>query len=88
MRKANLCLNFNDFHTRLKGQENLIYDTPGTIRTFEMKPKLLRKLLENVTMCHFSSCDLLHKDGSVSVPFPSVRVVEVIDPLAEYFQNV
>jgi hypothetical protein len=80
-----LCLNFNDFHTRLKGQEKLIYDIPGTVRAFEMKSKLIRKLLENVKMWHFSSCDMLHKDGSVSVPFPSVRVVEVTDPLDEHF---
>jgi hypothetical protein len=87
MRRANLCLNFNDFLTKLKGQEKLIYDTLGTVTAFEMKPKLFRKLFENVKMCHFPSYDLLHKDGSVSVPSPSVRVVEVADPLAEYFKN-
>jgi hypothetical protein len=51
-----------------------------------MKLRLFRKQLENVNLCHFSSCDLLHKDGSVSVPFSSVRAVEMIDSLAENFQ--
>jgi len=51
-----------------------------------MKLKLFWQQLENVNICHFSSCDLLHKDGSVSVPFPSVRAVEMIDSLAENFK--
>jgi hypothetical protein len=38
----------------------------GFVRAFEMKLKLFRELLENVA---FSSCDLLHKGGSGSVPF-------------------
>jgi hypothetical protein len=42
--------------------------------------------LENVNLCHFSSCDLLHKDGSLSVPFPSVHAVEIIHSLAKNFQ--
>jgi len=41
--------------------------------------------VEDVT-CHFPSCDLLHEDGSVSVPFPCVRAVEMIDSLAENFK--
>jgi hypothetical protein len=36
--------------------------------------------------CHFSSCNFLHKDGSVSVPFPSAHAVEMIDSLAENFK--
>jgi len=42
--------------------------------------------LENLNLCHFSSCNLLHKDGSVSVPFPSVRALEMVDSLAENFK--
>jgi hypothetical protein len=36
-----------------------------------------------VNLCLFSSCDLLHKDGAVSVPFHSVSAVEMI----EYFET-
>jgi len=46
----------------------------------------LEKQLENVNMCHFSSCDLLHKHESVSVPFPAVCVLEMINFLAENFK--
>jgi hypothetical protein len=35
---------------------------------------------------YFSSCDLLHNDGSVSVPFPSVHAIEIINSLAENFK--
>jgi hypothetical protein len=38
---------------------------------------------KSVNLYHLSSCDLLHKDESISVPFPSARVVEVTDSLAE-----
>jgi predicted PolB exonuclease-like 3'-5' exonuclease len=43
--------------------------------------------LENVKLCQFASCDFLRKDGSVSVPFPCVRAVEMIDSLAEDFKT-
>jgi hypothetical protein len=55
----------------------------GSVRAFEMKLKLFRELLENVS---FSSCDLVHKGGPVSVPFPSVLAVEMIHSMAENFQ--
>jgi hypothetical protein len=56
------------------------------VNAFEIRLKLFRKQLENVNLCRFSSCDLLHNDGSVNVPFPSVRAVEMIDSLAENFR--
>jgi hypothetical protein len=31
-------------------------------------------------------CDLLHKDEPVSVPFPSVRAVEMVDSLTKNFK--
>lgn len=55
----------------------------GCVRAFEMKLKLFRELLENVS---FSLYDLLHNGGSVSVPFPSAFAVEVIHSMAENFQ--
>jgi hypothetical protein len=51
----------NDLNTKPQVQQKLISD----VRAFEMKLKLFRKQLENVNMCHFSSCVLLHNDGSV-----------------------
>jgi len=36
--------------------------------------------------CVFFSCDLLHKDGSISTPFPSDQAIEMIDSLAENFK--
>jgi hypothetical protein len=39
--------------------------------------------LENVNLCHFSYCDLLHDDGSVSVPFTGVRAADIIDCLSD-----
>jgi hypothetical protein len=51
-----------------------------------MKLKLFWKQLENVNLCNFSSCDLLHQDGPVSVPFPHVCAVEMTDSLAENFK--
>jgi hypothetical protein len=55
----------------------------GAVTAFEMKLRLLRKLLEYVNPCHFSSSDLLHKNDMVSVPFPTVRAVEMTGSLAE-----
>jgi hypothetical protein len=76
----------NNLNTKLQGQYKVIFDMFGAVRAFEMKLKLFRKQLKNVNMCHFDFCDLLHKDGSASVPFPSVRAVEMIDSLAESFE--
>jgi hypothetical protein len=64
----------------------IISDMFGAVRTFEVKLKLFQNQLENANLCHFSSCNLLHKDGSVSVLFPSVPAVEIIDFLAENFK--
>jgi hypothetical protein len=51
-----------------------------------MKLKLFQKQLENVNLCHFSSCNLLQNDGSVSVPFARVHAVEMIHSLADNFK--
>jgi hypothetical protein len=51
-----------------------------------MKQELFWKQLENVNLCNFSSCDLFHKDVSVSVPFQSIHAVEMIDSLTENFK--
>jgi len=51
-----------------------------------MKLKLFRKESESADLCHLSSWDVLHKDGSVSVAFPSVCAVEMIDSFAENFK--
>jgi hypothetical protein len=58
----------------------------GTVRGFEKKLKLFWKQFEYVNLCHFSSCDLLHKDGSVSTLFLSVSSLEMIDSLDENFK--
>jgi hypothetical protein len=73
-------------NTELQGQQKLISDTFCAVRVVEMKLKLFRKQMKNVNLCHFPSCDLLHKDGSVNVPFPSVCAVEMTDYLAENFK--
>jgi hypothetical protein len=46
-----------------------------------MKLKLFWEQQESVNPCNFSFCDFLHKDGSVSVPLPSVCTVAVTDSL-------
>jgi hypothetical protein len=51
-----------------------------------MKLRVFQKQLENVNLCHFSSCDMFHKNGSESVPFPSVCAVEMFDSLAKNFK--
>jgi hypothetical protein len=51
------------------------------VKAFEKKLKLCRKELENVNLCNYSSCDLLHNDGSVSV-----HDAEIIDSLVENFK--
>lgn len=56
------------------------------VRVFEMRLKLFCKMLENINLCLFSSSDLLRKSISVSVPFPSVRAVEMVDSLAKDFE--
>jgi hypothetical protein len=50
-------------NTELQNQQKLIFDMSGAIRAFEMKLKLFWKQLKNVSLCHFSARDLLHKDG-------------------------
>jgi hypothetical protein len=42
--------------------------------------------MENVNTRRFSSFDLLHNDGSGSVPFPHTCAVEITDSLAEKFK--
>jgi len=59
----------------------------GAVIAFEMELKLVRKQLENVNLFHSSSCDLLHKDGSVSIPFTNVRAVETVGSSAERFSD-
>jgi hypothetical protein len=76
----------NVLNTKLQRQQKRVSDMSGAAREFAMKPKLFRKQLENVNLCHFSSCVLLYKNGSVSVPFPSVRAVEMIDSLTDNFK--
>jgi hypothetical protein len=69
---ASLCdisHHLNDLNTKYQGQQEFISDMFGAVRTFEMKLKIFQKQLKNVNLCHFISCDLLHKTGSVSVPF-------------------
>jgi hypothetical protein len=58
----------------------------GAVRAFEIKLKLFWKGLESFNLCYFPSCDFLHKDGSVSVHFPGVHAVEMIDSLVENFK--
>lgn len=67
-------------------QQKLISNVFGAVTTSEMKLELFQKQFENVSSCHLSSCELLHKDGTVNVPFPSVCVVVVIGSLAENFE--
>jgi hypothetical protein len=69
-----------------QGQQKLICDTFGPVRAFEIKLELFRIQLENVSLCHFSSCDFLHKVESVNVLFPGSRAVEMIDSMAGNFK--
>jgi hypothetical protein len=41
----------------------------GALRAFDIKLKLLLKHTKSVSMCRFSPCDLLRKDGAVRFPF-------------------
>jgi hypothetical protein len=43
----------------------------------KMKLKLILKLLENCDLCHFTFCDLLHKDSPVSVALPKNHAAEL-----------
>jgi hypothetical protein len=54
----------------------------GAVRGCEIKLKRIWKQFE----CHFTFCDLLHKNGPVSVPLPNVHAAEIIDFFAENFQ--
>jgi hypothetical protein len=64
--------NVHDLNTKLQAQQKLIFYMFGAVRAFEMELKLHEKQMENVNLCHFSSYDLSHKNGRVSVPLPSV----------------
>jgi hypothetical protein len=75
----------NDLHTNHQGQQKPISDMFWAFREFEMKLKLFRKELENVDLCHSYYCDLLYKDGLVSVLFRIFCAVELADSLAENF---
>jgi hypothetical protein len=79
-------LDSNYLNTELQVRQKLIFDTFEAVRYFEMKLKLFRKEFENGNMCYLSSCELLHKDGSVCIPFPSVRVQEMVVVLPENFK--
>jgi hypothetical protein len=43
----------NDLNIKLQGQQKLISDVCGAVRAFEIKLKLFRKQLENVSLCLF-----------------------------------
>jgi hypothetical protein len=58
----------------------------GAVGDFELKLKLYRKQLGNINLCHFSSCNLHHRNGSVSVPFLTVHALEMMESLAEQLQ--
>jgi hypothetical protein len=63
------------------------YDTSRSTEAdfwaFEIMLELFWKQFENVIQCHFPSCELLHKNGSVRVSFPTA---EMINSLAENFE--
>lgn len=61
----------------------MIYLGPSELLAFEMNLKLFQKHLENVILCPFSSCELIHMDESVIILFPNVHAVEVTDSLAQ-----
>jgi hypothetical protein len=65
----------HDLNTKHHGLQKLISDMSGIAKASEIKVKLFWKHLENSNLCNFSSCDLLHKDGSMcSLPkCPSYR---------------
>jgi hypothetical protein len=84
---CNISHHVNDLNNKLQGEQKLVSDMFGAVTAFEIKLELFCKQLENVYLCNFSSCDLLHKDGSsASVLIPYIRVVEMIDSLAENFK--
>jgi hypothetical protein len=60
----------NYLNNKLKGQQKLFSDMFRAVRAFEMKLKLFWK----------QSCDLLHKDVSVSVPFPVSMLYKLLLP--------
>ena len=55
----------------------------GAVELFEMKLEQFRKRMGNVNLCHSASCDLLHRHGSVRLPFQSVLSVERTEILAD-----
>jgi hypothetical protein len=65
----------------------IIYNVFGAIRTFEIKLKVLREQMKNVNLCHFSSCDSLHKSASLNIPFPNIHAAEIVEILDENFKT-
>jgi hypothetical protein len=55
---------------KLQDKQKLISDMSGAPSSFVMKLKLFRKLLENINLSCYSSCDLLRKNASASLPLP------------------
>jgi hypothetical protein len=76
----------NYLYTKIQGPQSSFITSLGLSRDCLMKLKLFWKLYENVNLCHFSSCGLLGKDGSVSVPIQSVHTVKVTDSWANNFK--
>jgi hypothetical protein len=75
---------YNYLNTKLQSQQKLTSDIIWAVRSFEMKLKLLskQKMLTCVIVIHV----LLHKDGSVSIPFATVHSIEMNDSLVEDFK--
>lgn len=63
-------------NAQLHGQQKLISSMLMfmLLKASEIKLKVGRKELENINLCNYSFCDLLHNDGSVWV-----HEVEIID---------
>jgi hypothetical protein len=76
----------NDLITNLQDQQKLISGMFEAVRALEIKLKLFWKQLENVNLSHFFSCDLIYKDQCISVSFPGVSVVKIIDAMAHNFK--
>jgi hypothetical protein len=65
-------------NTKLQGEQKLIFDKYGAVKSFLNEAETISE-----TYGKYLPCDLLHTDGPVSVPFPSVRALEMFTLLSE-----
>jgi hypothetical protein len=75
-----------DLNTEFQVRQKLIFWYVWGCQRFWNEAETVSESVGNADMCYLSSYDILHEDGSVCIPFPSVRAEEMFVLLPDNFK--